>query len=66
VLVGPDSFCQVCNGKDAELLRLIIGAPEELEFLSGANAIPNMSVIYPTDPTQMPNELAGLQWPRRG
>ena len=34
VLVGPKQLRQVFN--DAEVLWLIIGAPEELEFLQGS------------------------------
>jgi mannose-6-phosphate isomerase-like protein (cupin superfamily) len=63
VLVGPDQLRQVFNDTDAEVLWLIIGAPEELEFLPGAKTKPDMSLIYPTDPTQLPKELAGVQWP---
>ena len=33
VLVGPDQLRQVFNDTDAEVLWLIVGAPEELEFL---------------------------------
>jgi hypothetical protein len=63
VLVGPDQLRQVFNDTDAEVLWLIVGAPEELEFLPGAKTKPDMSLIYPTDPTQLPKELAGVQWP---
>jgi mannose-6-phosphate isomerase-like protein (cupin superfamily) len=63
VLVGPDQLRQVFNDTDAEVLWLIIGAPEELEFLPSAKTKPDMSLIYPTDPTQLPHELAGVSWP---
>lgn len=63
VLVGPDQSRQVFNDTDAEVLWLIIGAPEETEFLPGAKIKPDLSLIYPTDPTQLPKELAGVQWP---
>ena len=63
VLVGPDQLRQVFNDTDAEVLWLIIGAPEELEFLPGATPPPDMSVIYPTDPKQLPKELSGVEWP---
>ena len=63
VLVGPDQLRQVFNDTDAEVLWLIIGAPEELEFLPGAKTKPDMSQIYPVDPTQLPKELAGVEWP---
>jgi len=63
VLVGPDQLRQVFNDTDAEVLWLIIGAPEEMEFLPGAKTKPDLSLIYPTDPTQLPKELAGVEWP---
>jgi mannose-6-phosphate isomerase-like protein (cupin superfamily) len=63
VLVGPDQLRQVFNDTDAEVLWLIIGAPEELEFLQGSKSQMDLSLIYPTDPTQLPKELAGVQWP---
>ena len=63
VLVGPDQLRQVFNDTDAEVLWLIVGAPEELEFLPGAKTKPDMSLIYPDDPTQLPPELTGKQWP---
>jgi mannose-6-phosphate isomerase-like protein (cupin superfamily) len=63
VLVGPDQLRQVFNDTDAEVLWLILGAPEETEFLPGATTKPDMSLIYPTDPTQLPAELAGVHWP---
>lgn len=64
VLVGPDQLRQVFNDSDEEVLWLIIGAPEELEFLQGSKS-PDMdlSLIYPTDPTQLPKELDGITWP---
>ena len=36
VHVGPEQLRQVFNDTDAEVLWLIIGAPEELEFLQGS------------------------------
>ena len=66
VLVGPDQFRQVFNDTDAEALWLVIGAPEETEFLPGAAAKPDMSLIYPSDPTVSPRELAGVKWPPGG
>ena len=39
------------------------GAPEELEFLPGAQDKPDMSLIYPVDPKDLPCELAGVEWP---
>ena len=63
VLVGPDQLRQVYNDTDAEVLWLVVGAPEELEFLPDAKTKPDMSLIYPVDPKQLPKELAGVEWP---
>jgi hypothetical protein len=54
---------QVFNDTDAEMLWLIVDAPEELELLPTAMIKPDLSLIYPTDPTQLPKELAGVEWP---
>jgi mannose-6-phosphate isomerase-like protein (cupin superfamily) len=66
VLVGPGEFRQVFNDTDAEVLWLIVGAPEETEFLPDAKTKPDMSLIYPVDPKQLPKELAGVEWPLKG
>lgn len=63
VLVGPDELRQVFNDTDVEVLWLIIGAPEESEFLPTAKSTPDMSLIYPVDPKQLPKELTGVKWP---
>lgn len=63
VLVGPDQLRQVFNDTDEEALWLIIGAPEEKEFLKGSLSDMDLSLIYPTNPTQLPKELDGVQWP---
>ena len=63
VLVGPEQLRQVFNDTDAEALWLIIGAPEELEFLQGSKSPMDLSLIYPQDPKQLPPELAGKTWP---
>jgi mannose-6-phosphate isomerase-like protein (cupin superfamily) len=63
VLVGPDQLRQVFNDTDTEVLWLIVGAPEELEFLPGAKTPPDLSLIYPEDPKQLPPELADVEWP---
>ena len=63
VLVGSDQLRQVFNDTDEQVLWLIIGAPEELEFLPGSKSKPDLSLIYPVDPKQLPKELAGVQWP---
>ena len=66
VLVGPDQLRQVFNDTEAEALWLIIGGPEELEFLQGSKSKMDLSLIYPTEPTQLPKELAGVKWPPIG
>lgn len=63
VLVGPDQLRQVFNDTDEEVLWLIIGAPEEMEFLKGSLSDMDLSLIYPQDPTQLPAELDGVVWP---
>jgi len=63
VLVGPNELRQVFNDTAAEVLWLILGAPEELELLSGDF---DKSLIYPTDPRQLPKELTGVTWPPSG
>src|SRR6185437_1360279 len=63
VLVGPNELRQVFNDTDSEVLWLIVSAPEEGEFLSGARSQLDMSLIYPVDPGQLPKELAGVDWP---
>jgi mannose-6-phosphate isomerase-like protein (cupin superfamily) len=63
VLVGPDQLREVFNDTDTEVLWLIVGAPEELEFLHGSKSKMDLSLIYPVDPKQLPKELAGVQWP---
>ena len=63
VLVGPDQLRQVFNDTDAEVLWLIVGAPEETELLPGSKTKPDMSLIYPVDPKQLPKELVGVEWP---
>jgi mannose-6-phosphate isomerase-like protein (cupin superfamily) len=62
-LIGPDQLRQVFNDTDSEVLWLILGAPEETEFLPGATTKPDLSRIYPVDPKQLPKELAGVEWP---
>jgi mannose-6-phosphate isomerase-like protein (cupin superfamily) len=64
VLVGPNELRQVFNDSEAEVLWLIVGAPEETELLSGAKGKPDISLIYPVDPKQLPKELSGVEWPR--
>jgi mannose-6-phosphate isomerase-like protein (cupin superfamily) len=64
VLVGPDQLRQVFNDTNAEVLWLVVGAPEEMEFLQGSKSTGvDLSLIYPVDPKQLPKELAGVEWP---
>ena len=63
VLVGPNELRQVFNDTDQEVLWLIVGAPEELEFLQGSKSKVDLSLFYPVDPKQLPKELAGTRWP---
>jgi mannose-6-phosphate isomerase-like protein (cupin superfamily) len=66
VLVGPEQLRQVFNDTDAEVLWLIVGAPEELELLQGSKSKIDLSLIYPVDPKQLPRELDGVTWPPPG
>ena len=63
VLVGPEPLRQVFNDTEADVLWLVVGAPEETDFMPDAKIKPDMSLIYPVDPKQLPKELAGVQWP---
>ena len=63
VLVGPSQLRQVFNDTDSEVLWLVIGAPEELEFIKGSKSQTDLSLFYPSDPTELPKELAGVNWP---
>lgn len=60
VLVGPSMIRQIFNDTDTEVLWLIIGAPDA-EF--EPHEVGDMSLIYPTDPKQLPPELKGTDWP---
>lgn len=63
VHVGPEPLRQVFNDTDGEVLWLVVGGPEELEFVPGAPEPFDLSGIYPVDPTQLPPELEGVRWP---
>ena len=63
VLVGPEQLRQVFNDTATDVLWLIIGGPEEVEFLQGSKAKIDLTRFYPVDPTQLPEELAGVTWP---
>jgi hypothetical protein len=56
----------VFNDTDDEVLWLIVGAPEELEFLQRSKSKIDLSLIYPVAPKQLPEELAGVEWPPKG
>src|SRR5207302_10076619 len=45
VLLGPGQLRQVFNDTDAEVLWLIVGGPEETDFLLGVGARPDMSLV---------------------
>jgi mannose-6-phosphate isomerase-like protein (cupin superfamily) len=60
VLVGPDTMRQVFNDTDAEVLWLIIGAPEQ-EFGPGESF--DIQRFWPEDPKQLPKELGDADWP---
>ena len=59
VLVRPSSLRQIFNDSDSETLWLIVGAPDDEFGPSG----PDLKVIYPEDPTQLPLELGDAVWP---
>lgn len=63
VWVAPELIRQVFNDTDEEVLWLIFGAPEEMEFLLGSKSQMDLSLIYPSDPTVLPKELDGVEWP---
>lgn len=51
VWVRPVALRQVLNDTADDTLWLIVGAPEELEFLQGTKSSGvDLSVFYPTDP----------------
>jgi mannose-6-phosphate isomerase-like protein (cupin superfamily) len=60
VLVGPSEVRQIFNDTDEDSLWLVVGAPEK-EF--EPHEVGDMSLIYPVEPTQLPPELKGVDWP---
>ena len=60
VLVGPEVLRQVFNDTNADVLWLIVGAPER-EVEPGKEL--DYKLVYPVDPKQLPAELAGSVWP---
>ena len=63
VLVGPEQLRQVFNDTDSDVLWLIVGGPEEREFLQGSQSKIDLTPFYPTDPTALPKELGDAVWP---
>ncbi len=63
VLVGPEQLRQVFNDTDSDVLWLIVGGPEEREFLQGSKSKIDLTPFYPTDPTALPKELGDAVWP---
>ena len=57
VLVGPALLRQVFNDTDADVLWLIVGAPEK-ELEAGEEL--DQKLVYPVDPKQLPSELDGV------
>jgi mannose-6-phosphate isomerase-like protein (cupin superfamily) len=60
VLVGPKEVRQVFNDTEAEVLWLIVGAPEK-ELAEGE--VLDRNLLYPKDPMELPKALAGKVWP---
>ena len=63
VWVKPEVLRQPFNDTNEDTLWLVVGGPEELEYLPGSGQNPDMSLLYPVDPKQLPPELAGKTWP---
>ena len=65
-LIDPgviDAVAAALADSEMSTAATVIGAPEELEFLPGAEVKPDLSLIYPVDPMQLPPELKGRNWP---
>ena len=60
VHVMPDQLRQVFNDSEEEVLWLIFDAPDD-EILPAQGGDPKD--FYPTDPTELPPELEGYEWP---
>ena len=61
VLVAPDQLRQVFNDTDDEVLWLIIGAPEELEFLQGSKSKIDLRPIIRWIRDRCPRKLASAE-----
>lgn len=60
VHVWPHQMRQVFNDTQKEVLWLITGAPDK-ETPEGEK--PDPAKFYPSDPSELPEELAGIDWP---
>jgi len=60
VHVMPDQLRQVFNDSNEEVLWLVIGAPDD-EVLPAQGG--DVKDFYPVDPTALPIDLRGVQWP---
>lgn len=58
--VWPKQMRQVFNDTDEDVLWLITGAPDN-EFSKGET--PDPTKFYPSDPKELPPELADVCWP---
>lgn len=58
--VWPEQMRQVFNDTDEDTLWLIMGAPDN-EIATGDK--PDLTKFYPSDPTELPPELDGVNWP---
>ena len=63
VLVGPERCVKYSTTRMTSFLWLIVGGPGgKWSFFPGQTTKPDMSLIYPVDPKQLPKELAGVEW----
>lgn len=61
--VWPHQVRQVFNDTETDVLWLITGSPDN-ETPPGEK--PDLTQFYPSDPTELPPELAGVRWPPDG
>jgi len=54
------SSCRCCHLVDHKASAI------DSKFLPDAKAQPDLSLIYPVDPKELPKELAGVEWPPKG
>ena len=60
--VWPHQMRQVFNDTNEEALWMIMGAPDN-EIPKGKK--PDLSKFYPSNPKELPKELAGIDWPTK-